>query len=251
MGSIISYYLNSSSMQALEDYISSHRINLFFKDESESESESEADDNSHNRDITSYLDDDSNYYKLYIYVHNSDIDKPNYDLKNMYEESSMRHNIRVDKYLRDCGINLSNKGDIDENKPINCYDSGFDLFCPHNIYCNNIYTHLLDHNISCAMTYKGMYVGYYVYVRSSTPIKTPLRLANNVGIIDSGYRGNIKAYFDIIDRENNFKFEKGNRYTQLCPPDIGKPMKVIIADSMSMLGENSTRKTGGLGSTGD
>ena len=37
--------------------------------------------------------------------------------------------------------------------------------------------------------------GYYSYPRSSIS-KTPLLLANNVGIIDSGYRGNIKVAFD-------------------------------------------------------
>ena len=35
-------------------------------------------------------------------------------------------------------------------------------------------------------------IGYYLYPRSSIS-KTPLILANSVGIIDSGYRGNIKA----------------------------------------------------------
>ena len=48
------------------------------------------------------------------------------------------------------------------------------------------------------------YVGYYLYSRSSTGSKTPLRLSNSVGIIDSGYRGNIKACFDNI---NNSDFE--------------------------------------------
>ena len=110
---------------------------------------------------------------------------------------------------------------------------------------------MLDHKISCAMIYKRKYVGYYFYVRSSTPVKTPLRLANNVGIIDSGYRGNIKAYFDIINTKNDFNFEKGNRYMQICPSNIGKPMKVIVVDSISILGVNSTRNIGGYGSTGD
>ena len=49
------------------------------------------------------------------------------------------------------------------------------------------------------------YVGFYLYMRSSTASKTPLRLANNVGIIDSGYRGNIKALFDIKSLKNKNK----------------------------------------------
>ena len=106
------------------------------------------------------------------------------------------------------------------------------------------------------MTYKGKFVGYYLYMRSSTPIKTPLRMANNVGIIDSGYRGNIKACFDIIASKKHynevlFNLEKENRYVQLCPPDIGKPMKVTIVDSISMLGKKNNRGVGGFGSTGN
>ena len=36
---------------------------------------------------------------------------------------------------------------------------------------------------------------FYVYPRSSIS-KTPLRMANSVGIIDSGYRGNLKFAVD-------------------------------------------------------
>jgi dUTP pyrophosphatase len=110
---------------------------------------------------------------------------------------------------------------------------------------------MLDHDIACSMTYKDKFVGYYLYVRSSTPIKTPLRLANNVGIIDSGYRGNIKGCFDIIDTKSNFNFEKGNRYMQLCPPDIGKPMKVFIVDAFDNLGKKNNRNCDGFGSSGN
>ena len=50
------------------------------------------------------------------------------------------------------------------------------------------------------------YVSYYLYPRSSVSTKTPLRLANSVGIIDSGYRGNIKAVFDINQSYFNIVF---------------------------------------------
>lgn len=241
MGSLISYYLKSAPMQSLEDYMSSYYIAPYFKDD-------DPDTNSNICPCNSDIAHDTNYYKLYIYIHESDAEMTNVELKNMYEESSKKHNNRVEKYLQDCDASLSVS---DETRPINCYDSGFDLFCPENIEWQDfsISSYMLDHKISCAMTYEGKFVGYYLYMRSSTPLKTPLRLANNVGIIDSGYRGNIKAYFDI--KESNFNFVKGHRYMQICPPNIGMPMKVIITDSISILGENSSRKTGGLGSTGD
>ena len=101
------------------------------------------------------------------------------------------------------------------------------------------------------------YVGYYLYCRSSTGSKTPLRLSNSVGIIDSGYRGNIKACFDNINNSdinsgsNNFVLKQEERYTQLCPPNLEYPMKVVIVDNISDLGKNTTRGVGGFGSTGN
>ena len=209
-------------------------------------------------DVSDDISDDTNavgdYYNLYMYIHDSSEGDVNFDLKNMYKESSKNNNELVDKYLECC--EKTNTGDDagcanDDDAITYCYNSGFDLFCPSNVECTHINKYMLDHNISCSMTYEGRYVGYYLYVRSSTPIKTPLRLANNVGIIDSGYRGNIKGCFDIIDTKSNFNFEKGNRYMQLCPPDIGKPMKVHIVDAFHNLGKKNNRNCGGFGSTGN
>ena len=188
------------------------------------------------------------YYNLYMYIHDSSEGEVNADLKNMYKESSKNNNELVDKYLECCE---KGEGDDDADAFTYCYNSGFDLFCPSNVDCTHINKYMLDHNISCSMTYEGRFVGYYLYVRSSTPIKTPLRLANNVGIIDSGYRGRIKGCFDIIDTKSNFNFEKGNRYMQLCPPDIGKPMKVHIVDAFHNLGKKNNRNCDGFGSSGN
>ena len=205
-------------------------------------------------DISDHTNAVGDYYNLYMYIHDSNEGDVNFDLKNMYKESSKKNNELVDKYLACC--EKTNAGDDaccanDDDAITYCYNSGFDLFCPSNVDCTNINKYMLDHNISCSMTYEGRYVGYYLYVRSSTPIKTPLRLANNVGIIDSGYRGIIKGCFDIIDTKSNFNFEKGNRYMQLCPPDIGKPMKVYIVDAFHNLGKKNNRNCDGFGSSGN
>ena len=190
------------------------------------------------------------YYNLYMYIHDSSEGEVNADLKNMYKESSKNNNELVDKYLECCEKGEGDDAD-DADAFTYCYNSGFDLFCPTNVDCTHSNKYMLDHNMSCSMTYEGRFVGYYLYVRSSTPIKTPLRLANNVGIIDSGYRGNIKGCFDIIDTKSNFNFEKGNRYMQLCPPDIGKPMKVHIVDAFHNLGKKNNRNCDGFGSSGN
>ena len=49
---------------------------------------------------------------------------------------------------------------------------------------------------------KTFNTGYYMYPRSSLS-KTKLRLANSVGIIDSGYRGNLIGMFDLINMKVN------------------------------------------------
>jgi dUTP pyrophosphatase len=182
----------------------------------------------------------NDYYTLYMYLENN----INESIKSMYHTNASKHNLIVDEYLSSTN-NIDNKG-IEY-----CYDSGFDLISPSDI-SNSKNMIMLDHNIKCAMKYKNKFVGYYLYSRSSTPIKTPLRLANNVGIIDSGYRGNIKACFDLNNNHefyNDFKIEIGNRYVQITPPNIGKPMKIVIVDSVDDLGNSTNRGTRGFGST--
>ena len=106
------------------------------------------------------------------------------------------------------------------------------------------------------MKFNDNYVSYYLYPRSSTGTKTPLRLANSVGIIDSGYRGNIKAAFDInstyFNKNQEFKIESNMRFVQITPPDLSNyPMKVIIVDDISHLGSSTLRGNSGFGSSGN
>ena len=92
---------------------------------------------------------------------------------------------------------------------------------------------------------------YYLYPRSSIS-KTHVRLANNVGIIDSGYRGNIGAYFDIdpsyLDENTEPVLEKHQRVLQICSNDLSA-FKVILVKDINELG-TTTRGERGFGSTG-
>ena len=91
-------------------------------------------------------------------------------------------------------------------------------------------------------------VCYYLYPRSSTGSKTRLRMANSVGIIDSGYRGNIIAMFDNIGNED-YKVMEGDRLVQICAPNIEYPLKLRIVNKLEDLGLTE-RGAGGFGSTG-
>ena len=75
--------------------------------------------------------------------------------------------------------------------------------------------------------------------------KTPLRLSNSVGIIDAGYRGEIKAVVDNIDRERDFVIRTGTRLLQLCSPNLS-PITYEMANSLS----DTNRGNDGFGSTG-
>jgi dUTP pyrophosphatase len=84
--------------------------------------------------------------------------------------------------------------------------------------------------------------GYYLYPRSSIS-KTPLGLANSVGIIDAGYRGEICA---VVRNYSNISYQikKGDKLFQLCAPDL-KPLVIQIVNNLN----SSIRGSGGFGST--
>lgn len=171
------------------------------------------------------------YYTLYIYIDDLDV-----DIKQLYIDMINKNNC-ID-YFNGTASNLS----------LCTFNSGFDLFMPYDLLSKSGELASIDFNIKCAMKMGDRYVGYYLYARSSTGKTTPLRMANSLGIIDSGYRGNIKVCVDNIYKED-FYVVKGNRYFQICPPSLEYPIKVVVVDSVDKLG-NTNRGEGGFGSTG-
>lgn len=121
-------------------------------------------------------------------------------------------------------------------------DSGLDLFCPKDILVKSGETVKIDLEIQCESLKDNHNVSYYLYPRSSI-VKTPLRLANSVGIIDAGYRGNIMAFVDNIKGED-FLVEKGTRLFQICSGDLS-PLTFELVNELS----DTSRGTGGFGST--
>ena len=130
-------------------------------------------------------------------------------------------------------------------------DSGFDLYCKDSWSGNQ--TKLIDIGIQCSLykidkksnsNYLSTPSAYYMYARSSI-YKTGYRLANNVGIIDSGYRGNLKAAMDCV--HGNSVLEKGKRYWQLCTPTLEPFDEVFLVNEL----DDTERGSGGHGSTGE
>ena len=238
MGNFISYYMNSSlAQQHLYDYIQVSNA------ENQTEQIHFAIDDKQSEPELPLQLSISKHYNLFIYI-----DSESQELKNLYVNAAHKHNLVVEKYLEALG-------NFEPSMEKYCFNAGFDLFCPEDTESIGAQKVVLDHKIKSCMRVVGeneQFVSYYLYSRSSLPLKTPLRLANNVGIIDSGYRGNIKGVFDNIAGYDfmEFTIEFGTRLLQICPPNLEYPMKIIIVDHLSNLGETE-RGEGGFGSTGN
>ena len=130
-------------------------------------------------------------------------------------------------------------------------DSGLDLFFHEDKLIKSGETLFIDFGIKCEMEQVSTSwdseplpsVSYYLYPRSSIS-KTPLRMANSVGIIDAGYRGNICAFVDNIKNEP-YRIDQGTRLFQICSPTL-EPIEYTIVNSLS----ETSRGSGGFGSTG-
>ena len=174
------------------------------------------------------------YLKLYI----DDTNDLN-NLKNTYTNCALVHNNKI---LDPNNLHL---------------DAGFDLLNPSRkvFYGNKSNTvNKLDHNIVCSAqmitdSNKVYNTGYYMYPRSSIS-KTNLRLANNVGIIDAGYRGHLMGMFDVLHHKDDIlQVHKFDRLLQICAPEL-MPIYVELVDTKDELGDKTIRGDGGFGSTG-
>lgn len=178
-----------------------------------------------NDDITKLLDIYDKVMVLNILVTGDE------DLKNKYKITSQFRNMNV----------LTNPYNI---------DAGVDLFLPSQTTFMVGNTAKVDYQIKCKAQIfcdsgKQYNTGYYLHPRSSLS-NSPLRLANSTGIIDSPYRGNIIAKFDVL---NNHIADEHTRQVQLCAPGL-IPILIIVLDEESELGEITLRGENGFGSTG-
>jgi dUTP pyrophosphatase len=160
------------------------------------------------------------------------VDSVDEELVNKYKESINLHNEKLTKNME-------------------YIDAGFDLFAPQNHEFVFTKVDKIDYQIICSAkmiqpnnTYN---TGYYMYPRSSIS-KSKLRLANNVGIIDAGYRGHLMGMFDCI-YDDKVAVNKFDRHLQICAPGL-IPIFVELVSALEELGEQTIRGSNGFGSTG-
>jgi dUTP pyrophosphatase len=144
------------------------------------------------------------------------------DIRSMYKDAVKKHN------------NMQ----INDPHP----NAGFDLFLPLQTSVQQGSMQMIDLMVSGSMDDgSGNCLPYTLEPRSSIS-KSPLRLANGRGIIDSGYRGNLMACCDCIRDD---ELSAGARYFQILHPSL-EEFVINIVDDL----DGTTRGDGGIGSTG-
>lgn len=150
-----------------------------------------------------------------------------------------------DDQLREKYIQYANSK-VNKNYLAKYPDAGVDLFIPKDVIIKPNNTEKVDMKIKCAAFINDYPTSFYMYPRSSIG-KTKLRLANSVGIIDAGYRGELAGMFDNIGNDVEF-VPTNTRLLQICAPNL-MPIKLEIVGSLDVLGDTE-RGEGGFGSTG-
>ena len=136
-------------------------------------------------------------------------------------------------------------------------DAGMDIKAAEDILISPLETKIIPIGLKIAIP-----EGYEVQIRprSGMSFKTPLRVSNSPGTIDSGYRDEVGVIitntsvldlgtYDIDTKGNKqgyYQIRKGDRIAQLVLNEIPK-IKFIITDDVSKIGFN---RNGGFGSSG-
>tara|TARA_R110002020_G_scaffold63582_3_gene169584 strand:+ start:257 stop:727 length:471 start_codon:yes stop_codon:yes gene_type:complete len=131
-------------------------------------------------------------------------------------------------------------------------DAGVDLFFPNRVNVPMGETLLVDFEINCKMVHvHELDDGHlfeeptsFMLVPRSSIFRTPLRQANNIGIIDSGYRGRIMVPVDNRSNED-YIIKPKERLFQLVHPSL-KPISIELVSEL----DDTKRGSGGFGSTG-
>lgn len=134
-------------------------------------------------------------------------------------------------------------------------DSGFDLLNPAMTldFTGGKYGVEMKLGVKCAsVSESGMPTPYLLLARSSTSL-TPLRMSNQVGLADMGYRGELIARVDNVDQDSpTFVVNEGRRLFQIVKHNWMPWNCIYIVDSLEDLpSAPDNRAGGGFGSTGN
>ena len=164
---------------------------------------------------------------------NGVLNKINTDIKNETQETPIVNNSLVVKVKK-----LSDNAVIPSYSKVG--DAGMDLTITREIE-NTSYS--VSYGFGISMEIPKNFVGL-VFPRSSVR-NQDLILSNCVGVIDSGYRGELQATFKKTNGLDSIKYKVGERGAQI----IILPYPTIYMTEVPEL-SNTERGSGGFGSTG-
>ena len=135
---------------------------------------------------------------------------------------------------------------LDPDLPLPSYaspgDAGLDLIAGENVSLSPGQREAVPTGIAVAIP-QG-YAGF-VHARSGRSLKEGLALANAPGLIDSGYRGEIKVIVVNLDPSSSIDIRRGDKIAQL----VIQAVEQVELEVMDELPE-SDRGEGGFGSSG-
>lgn len=129
-------------------------------------------------------------------------------------------------------------------------DSGFDIPLVHgHSMRNEAFNYGINLHVKVAATEGNKTQPCLLLPRSSIG-KTAVRVANSIGLIDQGYRGEVQAKVDIINPAAGDLCE-GDRLFQICRHNFLPWENIFIVNSVHDLPvAPDNRGEGGFGSTG-
>jgi dUTP pyrophosphatase len=121
-------------------------------------------------------------------------------------------------------------------------DAGLDLLAAEDVTLNPGERTAVPTGIAVAIP--DGHAGF-VHARSGKALKEGLAVANAPGLIDSGYRGEIKVIVVNLDPTSTIDIKRGEKVAQL----VVQPVVSAQLDEVDVL-PDSERGEGGFGSTG-
>lgn len=135
---------------------------------------------------------------------------------------------------------------LDDTVPTPAYaqpgDAGLDLYAAQDASIDPGCREVISTGIAIAIP-EG-YAGF-VQPRSGLAAREGLTIVNTPGLIDSGYRGELKVIALNTDLEHTIQIERGERIAQLVIQEV----PVVTIDVVDEL-DATERGEGGFGSTG-
>ena len=153
-------------------------------------------------------------------------------------------------YIPDKALRISMEAHVAKRR---WTDSGLDLLSPEMVLDFSQKKHGVEMKLGmhfAALDADDNPVPYLLLARSSTSL-TPLRMSNQIGLADAGYRGELIARVDCVTSDEAYPIEHGRRLFQVVQHNWLPWDKIYFVSNLDQLpAAPDSRGEGGFGSTG-